>query len=145
MVFKIVKCLSCLLQVTQTWVYDIKHTELLKPLSCTDANTTNPQEKCGLLFIKCRWVYFLSEPISRCLNLGTCAVTISGILWTFLSSVLLRTPCALSLRGLRPQALMWSLCKLHFTCRSPVSTSFHSDKEVRKVVIRNSVLCLSIK
>lgn len=53
-VLKIVKCLSCLLQVIQIWVYDIKRTELLKPLSCTDANSTNPEAKYGLLFIKCR-------------------------------------------------------------------------------------------
>lgn len=44
-VFKIVKCLSCLLQVTWVWVYDTKHTELLKPLSCTYANSANPKEK----------------------------------------------------------------------------------------------------
>ena len=80
--------LLCLLQVTQIWVYDIKHTELFNPFSFTHANSTNRKEKCGLLFIKCRWVSFFRKHINRCLNLGTCAVTSSGIFWIFLSAFL---------------------------------------------------------
>lgn len=108
----------------QIWVYDIKRTELLKPLSCTDANSTNPEAKCGLLFIKCRWVSFFNKSINRCLNLGTRGVTISGIFWTFLSSFL-HWNLLCSERSQPPSpdvepGLFCCLCRVLFICSSPV-------------------------
>lgn len=137
--------------MTWIWVYDIKHTELLKPLSCTDANCSNPAEKCGMLFIKCRWVSFFSKPISRCLNLG--AVTISGIFWTFLSSFLhWNLLCCVFEGSQSPTSnvepgLFCSLCQVLFIYKSPLFPliSFMVISKWGKLSLEIQLLCLSIK